>query len=227
VTVKTHLRRARGRAHRRDGGTWQRIHEAGVLHDWASVDAVALAIGATSPTGRVNGTGRRLVLAALRGRAGVDVKTEERRGRRTQWSKHYAHVRWLDKWGDATDGFTQDLFGDPPFESPEAARAAWPMCRRAVIIPSACRARRSYSTGSSRGRSDDCRLPEWRRSRALIPETLPAESGLCDDLLRSARNGVSWDERGSPHIHRRSCLQRARRRLVGRRCGTGGIAGAH
>jgi hypothetical protein len=62
----------------------------------------------------------------------VDVKTEERRGRRTQWSKHYAHVRWLDKWGDATDGFTQDLFGDPAFESPEAARAAWPMCRRAV-----------------------------------------------------------------------------------------------
>jgi hypothetical protein len=184
-------------------GTWQRIHEAGVLHDWASLDAVALAIGATSPTGRVNGTGRRLVLAALRGRAGVDVKTEERRGRRTQWSKHYAHVRWLDKWGDATDGFTQDLFGDPAFESPEAARAVWPMCRRAVIIPSACRARRSYSTGSSRGRSDDCRLPETARGgfpdrrndragaggahRALIPETLSAESGLCDDLLRSAR----------------------------------------
>lgn len=38
---------------------------------------------------------------------------------------------------------------------------------------------------------------------------------------------MSWDEGGSPHIHRRSCLQRARRRLVGRRCGTGGIAGAH
>jgi hypothetical protein len=37
-------------------GTWQRIHEAGVLHDWASVDAVALAIGATSPTG--DSTGR-------------------------------------------------------------------------------------------------------------------------------------------------------------------------
>jgi hypothetical protein len=65
-------------------GNWQRIVEAGVLHDWASVDAIALAIGATSPeSGKVTGTGRRLVLAALRGRAGVDVKTEERRGRRT------------------------------------------------------------------------------------------------------------------------------------------------
>jgi hypothetical protein len=42
------------------------------------------------------------------------------------------HVRWLDKWGDPTEGFTRDLFGDPAFDSPEAARAAWPAVRRAV-----------------------------------------------------------------------------------------------
>ena len=42
------------------------------------------------------------------------------------------HVRWLDKWGDPGEGFVRTLFGDPAFESPEAARAAWPACRRAV-----------------------------------------------------------------------------------------------
>ena len=42
------------------------------------------------------------------------------------------HVRWLDKWGDSNAFFMRTLFGDPAFESPEAARAAWPACRRAV-----------------------------------------------------------------------------------------------
>jgi hypothetical protein len=42
------------------------------------------------------------------------------------------HVRWLDKWGDAAANFTRDLFGDPAFESVDAARVAWPACRRAV-----------------------------------------------------------------------------------------------
>jgi hypothetical protein len=63
--------------------TWQRIVEVGILHDWASVDAIAMAIGAISDSGRVTGTGRRLVQNALRQRAGVDTKTEERRSRKT------------------------------------------------------------------------------------------------------------------------------------------------
>ena len=31
------------------------------------------------------------------------------------------HVRWLDKWGNPTEGFTRDLLGDPAFENREAA----------------------------------------------------------------------------------------------------------
>ena len=42
------------------------------------------------------------------------------------------HLRWLGKWGDSTEFLTLDLFGDPAFESAAAARAAWPLCRRAV-----------------------------------------------------------------------------------------------
>ena len=74
-------------------GTWLRILESGELHDWASVDAIAIAIGATSAAGRVTGTGRRLVGQALRGRARVDVKTEERRGRRTTLYRQSAEVQ--------------------------------------------------------------------------------------------------------------------------------------
>ena len=194
------------------------------------------------------------------------------------------HVRWLDKWGDPTEGFTRDLFGDPAFENREAARRAasvpalvwgnahrftapsaaelfdqitftsvdtvrsgwyqddfplaaaltalaedrqmWPRFGRAIPraqrrLPTTWNSSRRISRSSKRPRG------RWRRSTGPHTGTLSAESGLCDDLLRSARNGVSWDERGSPHIPRRSCLQRARRGLVGRRCGTGGTAGAH
>jgi hypothetical protein len=74
-------------------GTWFRIRESGVLHDWASADAIAMAIGATSIAGRVTGTGRRSVRNALRGRAGVDVKSEERRGRRTTLYRQSAEVQ--------------------------------------------------------------------------------------------------------------------------------------
>jgi hypothetical protein len=38
----------------------------------------------------------------------------------------------LDKWGDPTEGFTRDLFGDPAFETQTDARRAWPAVRRAV-----------------------------------------------------------------------------------------------
>jgi hypothetical protein len=62
--------------------TWLRICEVGVLHGWASVDAIAMAAGFVTQSGRVSGHSRRLVREALRGR-GLDSKTETRRGQQT------------------------------------------------------------------------------------------------------------------------------------------------
>jgi hypothetical protein len=63
--------------------TWLRIREAGVLAEWCSADAIALAIGMVTERGRVSAAGRTKVRAALRDRAGVDTQTEKRRGQTT------------------------------------------------------------------------------------------------------------------------------------------------
>ena len=62
--------------------TWHQILESGILQEWASVDAIATAIGAVSESGRVSGHGRRKVSKALHGRS-IDRKTEVRRSRPT------------------------------------------------------------------------------------------------------------------------------------------------
>jgi hypothetical protein len=61
---------------------WARICEVGILRDWCSTDAIAMAIGAVSASGRVTGHARRSIRDALRGR-GLDTRTETRRGRQT------------------------------------------------------------------------------------------------------------------------------------------------
>jgi hypothetical protein len=61
---------------------WLQIREVGVLADWCSVDAIAMAIGLVNDQGSVTGTGRRRVKNALMGRP-VDSKTERRRGKAT------------------------------------------------------------------------------------------------------------------------------------------------
>ena len=61
---------------------WNRIVEAGVLRDWCSTDAIALAVGAVSLAGNVSGASRRAIQNALRDRD-IDVSSEKRRGRVT------------------------------------------------------------------------------------------------------------------------------------------------
>jgi hypothetical protein len=64
-------------------GNWDLIRQSGILHDWCSADAIAMAIGLVGDGGRVTSTGRRKVKDALRNRDGVDQRTEIRRGQQT------------------------------------------------------------------------------------------------------------------------------------------------
>ena len=125
------------------------------------------------------------------------------------------HVRWLDKWGDPTEGFTRDLFGDPAFESPEAARAAWPAVRRAVWgnlhrfrVPSAAELFDEITFESCRHgarRVVSGRLParcgaRGARRGSAAPGRLPGarSRGRCDDcrLPRAVRGGSArWSKR--------------------------------
>lgn len=63
--------------------TWHLIQTTGILQEWSTADAIALAIGLVSPAGNVTGAGRRRVKEALRGRLGIDIKSERRRGQET------------------------------------------------------------------------------------------------------------------------------------------------
>lgn len=63
--------------------TWEQIAQIGVLRDWCSVDAVAMAIGLVNEKGTVTGTGRRRIKDALKGRPGIDCRSELRRGKTT------------------------------------------------------------------------------------------------------------------------------------------------
>ncbi len=63
--------------------TWQIIIESGVLADWASVDAIAMAIRMVSDKGKPTSTHRRRINAALHDRPGLDRTSEARRGQTT------------------------------------------------------------------------------------------------------------------------------------------------
>jgi hypothetical protein len=82
VTTGTYATISDGKSATADS-TWRLILEAGVLRDWCSADAIAISLGLIGESGRVTGTGRRKVRDALKGRAGVDVKSETRRGQQT------------------------------------------------------------------------------------------------------------------------------------------------
>lgn len=64
--------------------TWKLIEDLGALTTTPqTADTIARAAGLVSSAGRVTGTGRREVRDALRGRDGVQVTTETRRGQVT------------------------------------------------------------------------------------------------------------------------------------------------